>query len=72
MDLQENTYRKIKKTYYMSAGFAGQHVVGFGDLSIEVFVEVHNQKYRQILYLIDCIAYGLHLWYKISIVKEIC
>ena len=43
LDLQENTYKKVKKTYYMSAGFAGQHVVGFGDLSIDVFLEVQNK-----------------------------
>ena len=23
LDLQENIYNKVKKTYYMSAGFAG-------------------------------------------------
>ena len=44
-DLQENIYKQIKKTYYMSAGFAGRHVVGFGDLSIDVFLEVQNQRY---------------------------
>ena len=48
----------------MSAGDAGRHVVGFGDLSIDVFLEVQNKKYSKILYLIDYIAYGLHLWYK--------
>ena len=61
MDLQENIYENVKKTYYMSAGFAGPHVVGFGDLSIDVFLEVQNKRYSQILYLIDYIAYGLHL-----------
>ena len=40
LDLQENIYTQVKKTYYMSAGFAGRHVVGFGDLSIDVFLEV--------------------------------
>ena len=25
-----NIYKQVKKTHYMSAGFAGQHVVGFG------------------------------------------
>ena len=61
MVLQENIYRKVKKTYYMSGGFAGRHVVGFGDFSIDVFLEVQNQTNTQILYLIDYIAYGLHL-----------
>ena len=46
LDLQEHIYKKIKKTYYMSAGFAGRHVLGFGDLSIDVFLEVQNQKYN--------------------------
>ena len=36
-DLQENIYRKIRKTYYMSAGFAGRYVLGLGDLSIFCF-----------------------------------
>ena len=49
----------------MSAGFASQHVVGFGDLSIDVFLEVQDKRYSQILYLIDYIAYGLRLLYKI-------
>ena len=49
----------------MSAGFAGRHVVRFEDLSIDIFLEVQNKRYSQILYLIDYIAYGLHLWYKI-------
>ena len=43
MDLQENIYKKVKKTYYMSAGFASRHVVGFEDLSIDVFLEVQNK-----------------------------
>ena len=44
LDLQENIYKKVKKTYYMSAGFAGRHVVGFGDLSIDIFLEVQNKQ----------------------------
>ena len=36
---------KIKKTYYMSVGFAGRHVVDFEDLSIDVFLEVQNKRY---------------------------
>ena len=45
LDLQENIYKKVKKTYYMSAGFAGRHVVGFGDLNIDIFLEVQDKKY---------------------------
>ena len=43
LDLQENIYQKVKTTY-MSAGFAGRHVVGSGDLSVGIFLEVQNQK----------------------------
>ena len=64
-------YTKPKKTCYMSAGFAGRHVVGFGDLSIDVVLEVQKKRYSQILYLIKNIAYGLHLWYKIKNLNEI-
>ena len=56
----------------MSAGVASRHVVGFGDLSIDDFLEVQNKRYSQIWYLIDYIAYGLHLWYKIKMFKEMC
>ena len=72
LDLQESIYKQVKKTYYMSAGFAGRHVVCFGNFSIDVFLEVQNKRYSKILYLIDYIAYELHLWYKICIFKEIC
>ena len=65
LDLQEHIYKKVKKTYYMSAG-------GFGDLSIDVSLEVQKKRYSYILYLIDYIAYGLHLWYKILNLQEIC
>ena len=37
--------QKSQENYYMSAGFAGRHVVGFWDLSIDVFLEVQNQRY---------------------------
>ena len=43
--LQDNIYKKVKKTYYMSAGFAGRHVVDFGDLNIDIFLEVQDKKY---------------------------
>ena len=29
----------------MLAGFAGQHVVDFGDLNIDIFLEVQDKKY---------------------------
>ena len=45
LDLQKYIYEQIMKTYYVSAGFAGRHVVGFRDLSIDIFLEVQNKKY---------------------------
>ena len=45
LDLKEHIYTKLQKTYYMSANFAGRHVVGFGDLSIDVFLGVQNSRY---------------------------
>ena len=62
MDLQENIYKKVKKTYYMLAGFAGQHVVSFEDLNIDIFLEVQNKRYSQILYLIDYVVHGFYFW----------
>ena len=61
-DLQENIHEQVKNTYYMSAGFAGRHVVGLGDLSIDIFLEVQNKSYSQIWCLIDYVVPGLHLW----------
>ena len=48
LDLQENSYKKVKKTYYMSAGFAGRNVVGFGALSTckDAFLEIQNKKVK--------------------------
>ena len=65
MDLEENIYKKVKTTHYMLAGFAGQRVVSFLDFVIDVLLEGQSKRYRQILYLIDYIVYGLRLWYKI-------
>ena len=42
----------------MSAGFAGRHVVGAGDLSVDVFLDVQNQRYCQILYLLAILRMG--------------
>ena len=33
-------YREVMKTDYPSAGFAGRWIVGFGDLSINMFLEL--------------------------------
>ena len=62
LHLQENIYKKVENTYYMSAGFAGQHVVGFQDLNIDTFLEVQNKRYSQILYLRDYVVPGLRFW----------
>ena len=62
LDLQENIYKKNKITYYIVAGFASQHVVSFGDLNIDMFLEVQNKRYSQILYLIDYVVPGFHFW----------
>ena len=62
MDPQENIYKQAKKTYYMLAGFVGQHVVSFEDLNIDIFLEVQNKRYSQILYLIEYVVPGLHFW----------
>ena len=43
---------------------ASRHVVGFGDLHIDVFLEVQNKRYSQILYLIMVFIYGIR--YKFS------
>ena len=37
-------------------------VVSFKDLNIDIFLEVQNKRYRQILYLIDYVVPGLHFW----------
>ena len=71
LNLQENIYT-YPNTHYMSAGEASRRVVFFLDLFTDVFLEVQNKRYSSILYLIDDIAYGLHLWHEIYIFKEIC
>ena len=38
LDLQENISKKVKKT-------SGRHVVDFGDLNIDIFLEVQDKKY---------------------------
>ena len=45
LDLQENIYKKVQKTYYMLAGSAGQHVVSLWDLNIDIFLEVQDKKH---------------------------
>ena len=56
--LQENIYGKVEKIDYPSAGFAGRRIMDFWDLSIDISLEVQNQKYNQILYLLDYIVPG--------------
>ena len=41
-----NSPGKNKNTYYMSAGFAGRHVVDFGDLNIDIFLEVQDNRVK--------------------------
>ena len=48
----------------MLAGEAGQHVVSFEDLNIDIFLEVQNKRYSQILYLIDYVIPVLYFWTK--------
>ena len=43
--LQEAIHKQIKETYYMSAGFAGRHVVDFGALNVDMFLEVQDKRY---------------------------
>ena len=57
LHLQENIYTQVPKKHYMSAGEAGWHVAGAFDISMDVFLEVQDQKYSSMLYDID---YGLH------------
>ena len=38
------------------------HVIGFLYLFMNVFLEVQNKIYSQILYLIDYVVPGLHFW----------
>ena len=45
LDLQGNIYKQVKNSYYMLAGGAGQHVVGFWDLDIDIFLKVQDKKY---------------------------
>ena len=58
VDLQENIYKQVEKIDDPSTGFAGRRIVDLGDLSIDIFLEVQNEKYSRILYLTDYIAYG--------------
>ena len=53
----------------MSTGFAGRHVVGLVDLSIHVCLEIQNERYIEMLYLIDHIAYGFYVCYRFYILK---
>ena len=59
LDLQEIIHKKGKKTYYMSASFATRHVVGFEDLSMDVFLEVQNKRYNCYLNIVSNRLYCL-------------
>ena len=61
-----------ENTHILKSSKAGRHIVEFGDLNIDIFLEVQDKKYSYILYLINYIAYGLHVWYNIEIFKVIC
>ena len=52
LDLQENIYTQVEKTE------SGRRIVNFSDFSIHILLEVQNEKYCEILYLIDYIANG--------------
>ncbi len=70
LDLQENIYKEVEKMDYPSAGFAGRRIVDFKDLSIDISLEIQNQKYSQILYLIEYIAHGVQFCIQFYIFKE--
>ena len=46
------------KSQEMSARLACRHVVGLGDLIIDISLEVQNEKHNQISHLLDYIAPG--------------
>ena len=52
LNLQESICKQVKKVYGMSAG----DVVGFGDLSIDMFTEGPNTKH------ILVVEYCIYLW----------
>ena len=51
----------------MSAGEDGRHIVGSLAFFIDIFQEVHNKRYGEILDPIDYIDDGLRSWYKTKI-----
>ena len=60
LDLQENIYAKAENTYYRRRWPTSSGCFG---LNINAFLEVPNNKYGSVLYLLDYTAYGLHVWY---------
>mgnify|MGYP002806409855 CR=1 FL=1 len=54
----------------MSAGEAAQHVLGFLDFVMDVFLEVQSKTYSYILCLMNHVAHGFHLSYESWILKE--
>ena len=49
LDLQGNIYKQVEKIDYPSAGFAGRWIVDFWDFSIDMFLEVKNEKKSNIV-----------------------
>ena len=49
LELQENIYKKVEKIDYPSASFTGRRIVGFGDLSIDIFLELRSHFGSRIL-----------------------
>ena len=46
LDCQEHIIGQVENADYPSAGFAGRQIVDFGDFSIDISLEVQNQKYN--------------------------
>ena len=45
LDFQEYINNKVKKNLPLSAAFAGEKGLFFGNLSIDIFLEVQNKTY---------------------------
>ena len=56
----------------MPAGEASRHVVGFLTFVIDICLELRNTRHNQVLYLIDYICSGIHVWSELKIRMEIC
>jgi hypothetical protein len=74
VDLQESIYKQSHEHLLHVGRLRRPTCSGFGGLkySIDVFLEAQDKRYSSVLYLIDYIAYGLHLGYEIQIFKGMC